>query len=159
MGKVSKRLLIVLLIGAFVIPMFVGCEKETPAPPTDYKAEFLGELKTEVGKSNVATLTTSGDDLTVTFTNSDFSTVYTAATDLVTTFKTKIGATSELLLGEVTFKFDNSLELVAVKNQILVLTSGEYNDTFAYKANIKGYKGHDFTLDGEVTIKGVEVDP
>lgn len=156
MGKVSKRLLIVLLIGAFVIPMFVGCDNGG-SEPVDYKAKFLDELKTEVGKSTVATLATSGDDLTVTFTNSDFSTVHAAATALVATFKTKIGATSELILDGVTFTFNDSLSLTAVKNKIYNLNTDAYNGTFAYKVNIKDYEGQNFTLDGEVTIAGVSV--
>ena len=157
MGKVTKKVLFGLIIIALALPMFVGCEPDTPAEPpaTDYKALFLSELKTEVDASNVATLTYAGEDLTVTFSNSDPSTVHGEATTLVNTFSNKIRTDSELVLGDTTFKFDNTLVLKDVKDKILELTSDIYNASFDYEVHIKNYKGQNFTLSGEVTINGV----
>ena len=153
MGKISKKVWLILIIVVLALPMFVGCEPEPE--PVDYKAEFLKELKNEVKDSGVATLTYTGDNLTVAFTNSNLAAIRSAAEGLVTTFKGKVDNTSELVLGDDTFKLNNALDLDAVKTKILSLTSGNHNGTFAYKVNVKNYQGQNFTLSGEVTISGL----
>ncbi|MCK9524248.1 MAG: hypothetical protein M0R76_14595 [Proteobacteria bacterium] len=162
MDKVTKRVLFVLIIVALALPMFIGCDGGGAEPPaTDYRALLLSELKTEVSKSSVATLDGTWEDLTVTFSSSDFPTVYSAAVELVNTFKNKVSNTSELILGEGdgnTFTLETENLLSAVKDKIFEMTNNLADDPFEYTVNVKGYKGQNFTLTGDVTIEGVELD-
>jgi len=152
MGKVSKRLLIVLLIGAFVIPMFVGCDNDT-APPTDYKAEFLSLLKTKVNESGAATLTISGENLTVAFTGGKtVAQIKAAAETLVTKFKSETSTGTTLTIDGKTYTLAtlDDTKLIELKEQVAPLAVNPID----YSANVV-YKSNTFTLEGTVTFTNI----
>jgi|LSQX01.3.fsa_nt_gb hypothetical protein len=154
MGKVTKKVWLILIIVALALPMFVGCKPEPEVP--DYKALLLNELKTEVAATSVATITGTWENLTVTFTKDDLPTIRTAAEGLVTTFGGKVSTTSKLVLGGQDFILDSTLDLTAVKNKVIELADSDFNGTFAYEVHVKNYKGQDFSLSGDVEIKGFD---
>ena len=155
MGKVTKKVLFGLIIIALALPMFVGCEPDTPAEPpaTNYKAEFLSLLKTKVNESGVATLAISGENLTVVFTGEKtLAQIKTAAETLVTKFQEETSAGTDLKIVETTYTLAtlDAAGLTALKEQVASLA----DNPISYLANVV-YKSNTFTLQGTVEFGNI----
>lgn len=149
MGKVSKKILFVFLIGALLIPMFVGCESETPV---DYKAEFLSALKGKVdyNQDNII-ITVTGQDISVTLNaGASVDNVRTKADDLVVKLKELTSSGTEITINSKTYSLYDADLLDKLKTDMRVLFTGA-STTKAYTATIK-YQGQTLSLAGNITV-------
>ncbi len=153
MGKVSKKLLFVLIITALVIPLFVGCE---PEPTVDNKADFIDLLKSEVGKTGVATLTNSGDNLTVTFVDGkSVSDIKAKAKSLYATFQNKTAAGTKLkIANNAYFNLDSFTDASLTEIATQVRTEIGTGKSTTYSATIV-FNGETFTMTGTITFEGI----
>ena len=147
MGKVTKKVWILLIIVALALPLFVSCEPEA----TDYKAEFLSVLKTETGKidSSVAVVTITGENIAVVLKSTVKATVEAQALTLVDTLKTKTGTGTTLTIAGKDYTLDSDVTALgqAVKNGL------DANGKITYKAKVI-YKGQTVSLSGTLTFTG-----
>lgn len=149
MGKVSKRLLIVLLIGAFVIPMFVGCDNggSEPDPVAEAKSAFFTFLKGKVADTGVATLEVTGSDLKITFKTNDSAQIKTAAENLVDAIKVKAQADKSFKIGANSYSLE-AVNVVTIADD-LITTLGGNSGTTTYEAHVK-HNDQSFTLSGKL---------
>jgi len=169
MGKITKKVLFGLIIIALALPMFVGCEPDTPAEPpaTDYKAEFLNKLSIEVDGIVVADVELINQDFTVDFVaGKDANDIKAAATGVVTAIRGLLTAgtlkITELKDGGGNVKeYDITKSLLGFETDIEsyfgVPANYEADGTSLivnYNASVT-YKGHTFTLTGTVTFTNV----
>jgi len=153
MGKVSKRLLIVLLIGAFVIPMFVGCDNKSEDPVVAAKKSFLTYVASEVNKKDVATVTISGTDITVAFKEGATATsIKTAAEGLFGTLKGKAQAGTEIKLNDKGYAVE-TVTVTALKTDLIDLQSGN-TVTAPYEVKVT-YSSQSFTVNGNITFTNI----
>ena len=154
MRKVSKKILFVLLIGALIIPMFVGCDDE---PAVDLVAEakksFLSYVATTVNAKNVATVAISGTDITVTFKDgATAASITTAADELFVTLKGKAQAGSKIKLNSKEYDV-GTVTVAELKADLLDLKSG--NTAIApYEVKVT-HSSQSFTVKGNITFKDI----
>jgi len=148
MGKVTKKVWIILIIVALALPLFVSCE---PAA-TDYKAEFLSVLKTETEKidSSVAVVTITGENIAVDLKSTVKTTVEAQAKTLVATLKTKTGTGTTLTIAGKDYTLDSDITALG-KDVQAGLSAGK----IAYKAKVI-YKGQTVSLSGTLTFTGLD---
>ncbi len=153
MGKVSKRLLIVLLIGAFVIPMFVGCDNKSEDPVVAAKKSFLTYVASEVNKKDVATVTISGTDITVAFKDgATAADIKTAAEGLFDTLKDKAQAGSEIKLNDKVYAVE-TVSVTELKTDLLVTGAGQ-NPPTTYEVKVT-HSSQSFTVKGNITFTNI----
>ena len=153
MGKISKKGWLILIIVVLALPMFVGCE---PEPEVDLvgeaKTSFFTFLKSEVDAKNVATVTVSGNDITVAFKSAATNQqIKDAADALLVTLKAKAQDGSNFKLAGKTYAAATAT--VADIRADLFATMGGNAGTVAYEANVK-HDGQTFALSGNITFSG-----
>ena len=152
MGKVTKKVWLILIIVALALPMFVGCKPEPEVP--DYKAEFLGVLKNETGKidSSVAVVTITGENIAVELKSTVKATVEEEAQILVNTLKTKTGTGTTLTIADTTYTLhDSELNLTALGTAV---KAGLNEGKISYTAKVI-YSGQTVNLSGTITFTGL----
>ncbi|MFA5447836.1 MAG: hypothetical protein WC233_06125 [Sphaerochaeta sp.] len=149
MGKKSKTLLVALVMVAIILSAFIGCaEDETP----DYKADFLGELKTAVtyNEKNIV-IAMTGENVAVTFkAGVDSDDIKTKAASLLLKLKTFATDGTKITIDakEYSLHDANLLDSLIDDMRNLFKTTGT---TKPYTAAIK-YKGQSFGLSGNITV-------
>lgn len=165
MGKVTKKVWIILIIVALALPIFVGCEPEPEAPPVDpvavAKAAFLNAVNGEVDEidTNVATVALDGQDFVVTFkTSITTDDIKTAANSF---FEAVLGlsSTAKLKINNGPTEY-TSANKAALKTALITYIYGEgsapkTNDMeLSYSATVT-YGGQTFNLAGTVEFKDI----
>ncbi len=166
MGKVTKKVLFGLIIIALALPMFVGCEPDTPAEPpaTNYKAEFLNKLSIEVDGIVVADVELINQDFTVDFVaGQDANDIKAAATGVVTAIRGLLTAgtlkITELIDVDNNVKeYDITKSLLGFETDIITHFTtnlgGGNSLTLNYTAEVT-YKSNTFTLSGEIAFTNI----
>ena len=169
MGKVTKKVLFGLIIIALALPMFVGCEPDTPAAPpaTDYKAEFLNKLDSEIAKINTnanyeVTIIRDEEDFEVDFGTTAPADIKTAATALITAIRGLESVTAgTLTIDELGVNSYNIKESLAdLETDVLNYFKDDNNYealgslTLNYDASVT-YKTKVIDLEGEIAFTSI----
>jgi hypothetical protein len=150
MGKITKKVLFGLIIIALALPMFVGCEPDTPA--VDYKADFLSALKSKVdyNQDNII-ITVTNQDIAVTFeAGADVNDIRVKASDLVDKLKELSSAGTQITINSKDYSLYDEDLLDDLKADMRNLFTGG-DDTHAYTATVK-YEGQTLSLAGNITV-------
>lgn len=150
MGKVTKKVWLILIIVVLALPMFVGCEPDPE--PVDYKAEFLTALKSKVdyNQDNIA-ITVTSQDIAVTFAaGANVDTVRAKASDLVDKLKELSSSGTAITINTKTYSLYDATLLDDLKTDMRALFVGSSN-AHAYTATVK-YKGETLSLNGTITV-------
>jgi hypothetical protein len=130
-----------------ILSAFIGCaEDEAP----DYKAEFLGELKTAVAyNEDSIDIVMSGENITVKITGADIDKVKAKADDLLVELKKLADTGTTVTIDGTPFSLYNNDDLSALKTKLQTIFNED--GVKAYKAAIK-YKGQSFDLNGNLSV-------
>ncbi len=164
MGKVTKKVWIILIIVALALPIFVGCEPEPePVDPVAVaKAAFLNALNGEVAKieiTNVATVTLTGQNFEVEFTSTDADDIRNAA---ISFFDAVVGlsSTAKLKINNESPEYTSTnkgtlkAKLISILFEANGTTAKTSPVTLDYSATVK-YGGQTFNLAGTVEFKDI----
>jgi hypothetical protein len=148
MGKVTKKVWLILIIVALALPMFVGCK---PEPEVDLvgeaKSAFITYLKGKVSDTGAATLEVTGNNLKITFKTNNAAQIKTAADSLVDELKTKAQTDKELKIGSKSYTLA-AADVVTIKNDLLALFTGT-SGTTTYEVHVN-HNSQKFTLQGNL---------
>lgn len=163
MGKVSKKVLFVLLIGALLIPMFVGCD-DGGGEPVDLvavaKSAFLTALDGKIGDidTDVATVTVDGQDFEVTFTPGKSSNDIKIAAHSFFDAIILLAPSAKLKINNVATEYgsgDKGALKVALIDFLYTGNSAKIDPaTLPYEASVT-YNSQTFQLKGTVTFKAI----
>lgn len=151
MGKVSKKVWIILIIVALALPLFVSCQPELDLV-AEAKTNFFTYLTSEVNAKKVATVTITGNNIAVAFKSTATSQqIKDAAEDLLVTLKAKAQDGSNFKLAGKTYAAATAT-VADIKADLLTALGGNAG-TVAYEANVK-HDGQNFTISGDITFSG-----
>lgn len=152
MGKVTKKVWILLIIVALALPIFVGCEPEPePVDPVAVaKAAFLVELKEEAdyNKDNIV-IEVTGTNIVVEFnTGATDPKIQEVAQTLANTLRDMTKSGTTLKINNVTYDLHDSLSGFEAAMKLLFT---EDNTEEGYEATIK-YGIRTFNISGTIKV-------